>query len=153
MSVRELKRIEVLARVKAGTLKVKDAAVLLGVCERQAKRLWRKYRRKGPAALRHKSAGRRSPRAKPTAWRRKVVALYRRKYAGDPAKGQEPFGPTLAAEHMANDDHVEVHPETLRRLLIAAGVWARKRKGVAHRQRRERKAHFGGAAAAGREFP
>ena len=31
MSVRELKRIEVLARVKAGALKVKDAAVLLGV--------------------------------------------------------------------------------------------------------------------------
>jgi hypothetical protein len=143
MSVRELKRIEVLARVKAGTLKLKDAAVLLGVCERQAKRLWRKYRRRGPTALRHKSAGRKSNRAKPTAWRRKVVALYRRKYAGDPAKGQEPFGPTLAAEQMADDDHVAVHPETLRRLLIAAGVWVRKRKGVAHRQRRERKAHFG----------
>lgn len=143
MSVRELKRIEVLVRVKAGTLKVKDAAVLLGVCERQAKRLWRRYRRGGPAALRHTSAGKPSNRAKPTAWRRKVVALYRRKYAGDPKQGQEPFGPTLAAEHMAADDQVEVHPETLRRLLIAAGVWARKRKGVAHRQRRERKAHFG----------
>lgn len=143
MSVRELKRIEVLARVKAGTLKVKDAAVLLGVCERQAKRLWRKYRRGGPAALRHKSAGRRSNRAKPTAWRRKVVALYRRKYAGDAAEGQAPFGPTLAAEHMDEDDHTPVAPETLRRLLIVEGLWARKRKGVAHRQRRERKKHFG----------
>jgi hypothetical protein len=49
MSVPELKRIEVLARVKAGTLKVEDAAVLLGVCERQAKRLWRQHRRRGPA--------------------------------------------------------------------------------------------------------
>jgi len=143
MSVRELKRIEVLARVKAGTLKVKDAAVLLGVCERQAKRLWRTYRRKGPGALRHQSVGRRSNRAKAPAWRRKVVALYRRKYAGNPKKGQEPFGPTLAAEHMGTDDQVPVHPETLRRLLITAGLWARQRKGVAHRQRRERKAHFG----------
>lgn len=39
MSVRELKRVEVLARVQAGGLKVKDAAVLMGVCERQGKRL------------------------------------------------------------------------------------------------------------------
>ena len=143
MSVRELKRIEVLARVKARTLKVKDAAVLLGVCERQAKRLWRRYRREGPAGLRHKSAGRRSNRAKSKAWRRQVVALYRRKYAGNPAEDQEPFGPTLAAEHMDEDDGLAVDPETLRRLLIAAGLWTRKRKGVAHRQRRERKAHVG----------
>ena len=143
MSVGELTRIEVLAGVKAGTLKVKDAAVLLGVCERQAKRLWRTYRRQGPAGLRHKSAGRRSNRAKAKAWRRKVVGLYRRKYAGNPAEGQAPFGPTLAAEHMDEDDHTPVDPETLRRLLIAEGLWSRTRQGVAHRQRRERKAHFG----------
>jgi hypothetical protein len=143
MSVRELKRIEVFARVKAGTLKVKDAAVLLGVCERQAKRQWRKYRRQGPGALRHKSAGRRSNRRKPTAWRRRVIALYRRKYAGNAERGEAPFGPTLAAEHMRDDDGVAVDPETLRRLLIAEGLWTRKRRGVAHRQRRERKPHFG----------
>lgn len=143
MSVGELKRIAVLARVKAGTLKVKDAAVLLGVCERQAKRLWRKYRRRGPAALRHKSAGRRSNRAKTRAWRRKVVRLYRRKYAGNAERGEAPFGPTLAAEHMGEDDQTPVDPETLRRLLMAEGLWTRQRKGVAHRQRRERKAHFG----------
>lgn len=143
MSVRELKRIEVFARVKAGTLKVKDAAVLLGVCERQAKRLWRTYRRRGPAGLRHKSAGRRSNRAKPKAWRRTVVGLYRQKYAGNADRGEAPFGPTLAAEHMSADDDTPVDPETLRRLLIAEGLWTRQRKGVVHRQRRERKAHFG----------
>ena len=143
MSVRELKRIEVFARVKAGTLKVKDAAVLLGVCERQAKRLWRTYRRRGPAGLRHKSAGRRSNRAKPKAWRRTVVGLYRQKYAGHADRGEAPFGPTLAAEHLSADDDTPVDPETLRRLLIAEGLWTRQRKGVVHRQRRERKAHFG----------
>jgi len=143
MSVRELKRIEVLARVKAGALKVKDAAVLLGVCERHAKRLLCLYRSKGPAALRHQSVGRRSNRAKRTTWRRKVVKLYRRKYAGDVKRGEAPFGPTLASEHLHEEDGLEVHPETLRRWLLAEGLWARKRKGVRHRQRRERKAHFG----------
>jgi len=37
MSERELGRTEVLARVKRGELRVVDAAVLMGVCYRQAK--------------------------------------------------------------------------------------------------------------------
>ena len=44
MSARELTRVEVLARVKAGALSVKSAAVLLQVGYRQAKRLVRRYR-------------------------------------------------------------------------------------------------------------
>jgi len=44
LSRRELERVGVLARVKAGGLLVKDAAVLMGVSYRQAKRLWSRYR-------------------------------------------------------------------------------------------------------------
>jgi len=52
------------------------------------------------------------------------------------------FGPTLASEHLLADDQLEVHPETLRRWLRAAGKPVlRKRK--AYRKRREPKAHFG----------
>ena len=47
MSARELTRVEVLARVKAGALTVKSAAVLLHVSYRQAKRLGRRYREYG----------------------------------------------------------------------------------------------------------
>ena len=47
MSTFELRRVEVLARVKSKQLKVKDAAELLGVCYRQAKRLWKRYRSGG----------------------------------------------------------------------------------------------------------
>ena len=47
MSARELTRVEVLARVKAGALSVKSAAVLLHVSYRQAKRLVRRYRAAG----------------------------------------------------------------------------------------------------------
>ena len=45
MSVKELSRVGVLARVKAGTLSVRSAAVLLHVGYRQAKRLVGRYRR------------------------------------------------------------------------------------------------------------
>ncbi len=53
------------------------------------------------------------------------------------------FGPTLAAEHLASDDGLEVHAETLRRWLKEAGLWQRQRRRKPYRQRREAKAHFG----------
>ena len=53
------------------------------------------------------------------------------------------FGPTLAAEHLASEDGVTVHHDTLRRWMLAAGLWSRARQRSPHHQRRERKAHFG----------
>src|SRR5947209_8401372 len=58
MSTRELKRGGVLARVAAGTLGLGSAAALMDVSYRQAKRLYRRYRREGAAGLKHRSAGR-----------------------------------------------------------------------------------------------
>ena len=49
----------------------------------------------------------------------------------------------MASEHLASEDQVEVHAETLRRWMLAEGLWSRERKHKAHRKRRERKAHFG----------
>jgi transposase len=140
MSARELTRVEVLARVKAGALSVTSAAVLLHVSYRQAKRLVRRYRAQGAKGLRHGSAGRRSNHARPTAERDRILALIRGKYSG-PMDAR--FGPTLAAEHLASEDGVIVHHDTLRRWMLAAGLWSRARKRAAHRQRRARKAHFG----------
>jgi transposase len=140
MSARELTRVEVLARVKVGALSVKSAAVLLHVGYRQAKRLVRRYRAHGAKGLRHGSAGRRSNHARSTAERARILALVRAKYSG-PIDLR--FGPTLAAEHLASEDGVTVHHDTLRRWMLAAGLWSRVRKRSPHRQRRERKAHFG----------
>ena len=140
MSARELTRVEVLARVKAGALSVKSAAVLLHVSYRQAKRLVRRYRADGAKGLKHRSAGRPSNHARPTAERERALAFVREKYSG-PVDVR--FGPTLAAEHLASEDGVAVHHDTLRRWMWTAGLWSRVRKHAPHRQRRERKAHFG----------
>ena len=64
----------------------------------------------------------------------------REKYSGDE---KTRFGPTLAAEHLASEDQQKVHPETLRRWMLAEGLWSNARKRKAHRSRRERRAHFG----------
>jgi hypothetical protein len=135
LSKKELARSGVLARVKAGELLVKDAAVLMKVSERQAKRLWKSYGTGGAASLKHGNAGRASNRARPAKERKKILRKVEEKYRG--------FGPTLAAEHLSMEDGLEVHPETLRRWMLSTGQWVKTRKRKQHRQRRERRAHFG----------
>jgi len=140
MSRRELRRVEVLARVQAEELKLIDAASLMGVSYRQAKRIGKRYREEGAEGLKHRSAGRRSSRAKPEKFRRQVLGLVRRKYSGEEGRR---FGPTLAAEHLSAEDRLAIDAETLRRWMLAEGLWSRERKRQQHRQRRERKPHFG----------
>lgn len=140
LSKRELRRGEVLARVKRGDLRLSKAAEVMRISYRQSKRLWKRYQAGGTAALKHGNAGRRSNRAKPDKERKKILGLVRKKYSGDE---DTRFGPTLAAEHLASEDQLKVHPETLRRWMLAEGLWSRARKRKPHRQRRERRAHFG----------
>ncbi len=140
MSMRELARVEVLGRVKAGTLALVEAAALMGVSYRQAKRLWRSFKRGGAKALRHRHVGRASNRCTAAKTRQRVVALIRQKYSG---AAETRFGPTLVAEHLASEDGLTIDHETLRRWMLAAGLWSRQRRRRSYRQRRERKAHFG----------
>ena len=140
MSKRELNRVEVLARVKSRQLRVVDAARLMRVSFRQAKRLWKRYREEGAAGLKHRSAGRRSNRAYGEEFRQRVLGLVREKYGG--AVGER-FGPTLAAEHLGSEDGENVDAETLRHWMLEAGLWSRERRRRPHRRRRERKEHFG----------
>jgi transposase len=140
MSTQELTRAGVLARVVAETLTLRGAATVMDVSYRQAKRLLACYRKRGSAGLRHGNAGRTSNRATGAGLRRRVLALIRKKYGG---AIDERFGPTLAAEHLASEDGITLDHETLRRWMLAAGLWSRARKRSPYRRRRERMAHFG----------
>ena len=113
MSVREMTRAGVLAQVENGAWTVVQAAERMELSYRQAKRLWKRYRKHGAAALMHGNAGRSSNRAKPKKVRARVVRLIRQKYSGE--VGQR-FGPTLVAEHLASEDELE---------LCVAGCWRR----------------------------
>ena len=140
MSKRELRRVEVLSRVASEELKLVDVAELMEVSYRQAKRIWQRYRKEGAEGLKHRSAGGESNRAKSNEFREKVLGLVREKYSGTL---KERFGPTLASEHLETEDNLEVHPETLRRWMLAEGLWSQVRKARKHRRWREPKAHFG----------
>jgi len=140
MSRKELSRVEVMARVGSGELKLVDGAQLLGVCYRQAIRIQQRYRRQGPAGLKHGNAGRPSHHRKPEKLRREILQLVRAQYSGEVG---ERFGPTLAAEHLEREHGHQVHAETLRRWMLEQGLWSRMRKRKPYRKRRERKEHFG----------
>jgi len=140
MSGRELERVEVMGRVGSGELLLQDAAAMLGLSYRQTKRVWRRYGERGAEGLKHGNAGRESNRGKPKKLRRRVLNLVRKKYSG--AEGER-FGPTLAAEHLAEEDGIGIDHETLRRWMLEAGLWSRRRRAQKHCQRRERKPHFG----------
>ena len=94
---------------------VAKAASLLKLSERQARRLWKRYRDRGDAGLVHGLRGKASNRRAADATREAVLGLYREKYAD--------FGPTLACGHLAADGHV-VNRETLRQWLLAGGLLA-----------------------------
>ena len=121
MSTRELERVEVMGRVAHKALKLTDAAALLELSYRQVKRLWRRYRRRGRKGLQHGNVGRASNRSKPTKFRHRVLSLIRQKYSGSEG---ERFGPTLAAEHLAEEDGITIDHEALRGCRLAEGLWS-----------------------------
>jgi transposase len=140
MSTCELERVVVMGRVAAKELKLTDAAAMLDLGYRQVKRLWKRYRRIGRKGLQHGNVGRASNRSKPAKFRRQVLCLIKKKYSGPQG---ERFGPTLAAEHLAEEDGITINHETLRGWMLAEGLWSRQRHRKKHCKRRERKQHFG----------
>ncbi len=97
LSRKELIRVEVMGRVKARSLRLCEAAELLGVSYRQSKRIWARYRGGGAKALQHGNCGRGSNRAYAVKFRAAVLERVKARY--------EDFGPTLAAEHLGSDDN------------------------------------------------
>jgi transposase-like protein len=111
------------------------AAEMLRVSYRQAKRIWQRFRQDGDKGLLHRGRGRRSNRALVVTQRTKAVALYRKRFPD--------FGPLLASEHLSTDHGIVVDHETLRRWLVAEGLWQVRCRREAHRAARERRPRRG----------
>ena len=135
MSVKERARLELFCRVREGSLTLKKASETLRLSYRQTKRSWARYQQQGDVGLVHQLRGKVSNRQTDEQKKEKVLQLYAEKYAD--------YGPTLAAECLAADDRVPVPVETLRRWLMSAGLWSRRRRRKMHRRRRPRKEQFG----------
>ena len=135
MSQKERSRLVMMTRVREEEMTIKESSEVLRICYRQARRIYRRYLEEGDKGLIHRARGQPSNRGKDCKVKEAVLCLHREQYWD--------FGPTLAAEKIRERDGYEVDHETLRRWLLAAGLWKRQRKRAKHRQQRERKSHFG----------
>src|SRR5881296_1538804 len=115
LSMKELDRLQLMIRIAERRLTRRHAATLLGLSERQARRLYRAFRRDGADGLVSRQRGRPSARRLPAATQAHALALIRERYPD--------FGPTFAHEKLTEDHGLAVSVETLRGWMTAAGLW------------------------------
>ena len=135
LHVQELRRWRVIHHIMEKRLTQCEAATLLGLTDRQIRRLVQRVRREGDRALGHRRRGQPSKRRLAVGFKAKVLRLYGQHY-GD-------FGPTLAAEKLAERHGLQVSKETLRGWLREQGIDHFCRRPRPHRVWRARKPRVG----------
>jgi hypothetical protein len=132
MSKQEFSRLEVLLRIQSGRLRVEDACALIGLRRRQVFRLLHNLKQDGATSLLSKRRGKPGNHRLPTEVRTLALSIVRERYAD--------FGPTFAAEKLAELHGCSVSRETLRGWMIADGLWVDRRHRLAspHQPRRRR---------------
>ena len=135
LSQRERDRMRVLHEMKQGHLTQMEAARRLQLSDRQVRRLLLRIGKYGDQAVVHGLRGRPSNRKFATCFEQKVLARVGQRYAD--------FGPTLAAEHLAQEG-LPVSRETLRKWMSKAAFWRPRSQRVKKIYVwRERRASFG----------
>lgn len=130
LTQKELSRARVLALVTEGHLSVEEAAERMGVSDRQARRLLRRYEKSGAAGLAHGNRGRPAPNQITAEKRQQILDLVKKTYKG--------FNDTHLCETLVEKEKITIGRETLRSLLRSEGIAPkRKRRAPRHRRRRE----------------
>jgi transposase len=141
MSQRERDRLRVLHEVKQKHLTQVEAARQLKVTDRHVRRMLIRIGERGDGGIVQQLRGRPSNRKLAAPLEQKILARIRHRYAD--------FGPTLAAEHLAQDG-LRVSRETLRKWMIGKALWRRRAGRIkAVHVWRERRARFGELSDAG----
>jgi len=136
MSRREIDRLMILEGVIKGEVTQVIAGEVLGLSERQVRRLVTRIKEEGSEGLIHRGRGRRSVRKMPDEVASEIQRVVEERYPD--------FGPTLAHEKLTERHHLKLSTETVRKLMIAEGLWKpKKAKKVIVHQMRERRACFG----------
>lgn len=134
MSKQEITRLEILQRLIDRKITQVQAGEILHMGTRQIQRLVRTYRLQGVAGLISKKRGKPGNRALPKTIKEYATTLVKQHY--------HDFGPTLAAEKLLEYHDIKLSVETVRSLMIEAGLWISRNKRLKRsfqpRYRRER---------------
>lgn len=136
MSEKQWKQLDAVRRIKQASLTVVQAAQLLGLSERQVRRLRRAVEERGAKGVVHGNTGRAPAHRLKGSVRTQVVKLMRGKYTG--------FNDKHFTEKLVEVEKVEISRASVQRILRAAGIGAaRRRRPPKHRRRRDRKPQAG----------
>lgn len=136
LTMKDEKRLDVIQRVLRRDLTVVQAALMMGVSERQCYRIKARVDKAGAKGVVHGNRGRPCKRKTTEKMVRRVVELARGKYQG--------FNDHHLTEKLKEQEKIELSREKVRRVLRANGIGSpRKRRGIKHRSRRERRASEG----------
>lgn len=129
LTMKEVNRYKVICEANKGYLKVKDAALILKLSERQVFRLKAKVKKEGAKGVIHETKGKRRPRWLTEKIKNKIKYLYQTKYQG--------FNITHMTEFLNDEEKIKTSRESVRQVLLGAGLYAKWKKHPKHRSWRE----------------
>lgn len=135
MSRKESKRLHIIHQALDQKITQVAAAAVLGLSDRQLRRLIKRVRAEGDDGICHRSRGKASNRRIRPQIKARVLRLFKQEYAD--------FNLAHATEKFSEVHDIAISDETLRLWLNEAEIFYNKRRVKKHRQRRERKACFG----------
>jgi transposase len=127
--MQEAHRYKIISEVEEGYLKVREAALVLGLSQRQIYRIKARVKGEGVGGIIHKSRGKHRPRWLSVKIRDKIDHLYNGKYKG--------FNLTHMTEYLNAEEGIRVSRESVRQILLKKGSYVTKKRYPKHRQRRE----------------
>lgn len=123
MTQAERDQLVALKKAQKKLITQRQAAEELGVTERHVRRLLRTLKRRGDKVVAHGLRGLPSNRRISADTEQKAITILSQPvYRG--------FGPTLAAEYLANKHGIEVSRETLRQWMIGAKLWRARKQHI-----------------------
>ena len=119
MSQEERDYLDWLKRAKDGSITQREAALRMRVSDRWVRTLLERMERQGDLVVVHGLRGRPSNRKLPEQTKRQALKILKQPDWQD-------FGPTFAAEQLAQRHQIHVGKETLRGWMIEGGLWKSK---------------------------
>ncbi|WP_249535038.1 helix-turn-helix domain-containing protein, partial [Escherichia coli] len=111
----DVNRLRILQDVIDRRLTTRLAASRLEISDRHCRRLLERYREHGPLSLVNRRRGQPGNRQLMPGLAERALLIIRERYAD--------FGPTLACEKLAELHGLYLAKETVRKLMIQAGLW------------------------------
>jgi transposase len=134
MTLKEADRLHVMKRLISKQINLKKAAEELGLSYKQTCRITKRYREKGVQGLISRKRGKPSNHHLDNELIQKALSLIKANYPD--------YGPTLVKEKLEEKHSIKLAKETLRQLMIKAGLWLPKtikqKRVYARRTRRSR---------------